>query len=126
MLKQAPTPERSLDNQRQTDPAVVFGGLILPPMRQSWSRGKKFRPSSYTSTLACWAHKHQHVIDTFNTYSRSPIHRSLTDTCGGYNLRGVGLPHTTPRPSQPVVSTFHLKAPPGLQFNQVPSTKPRC
>jgi hypothetical protein len=27
------------------------------------------------------------------------------------------LPQTTPRPSQPTVSTFHLRAPPGLQFN---------
>jgi hypothetical protein len=31
--KQAPTPERSHDNQRQTGPAVVLGGLILPPMQ---------------------------------------------------------------------------------------------
>jgi hypothetical protein len=45
---------------------------------------------------------------------------------GGYNLRGADLPHITPRPSQPAISTFHLRAPPGLQFNQVPSTRPRC
>jgi predicted DCC family thiol-disulfide oxidoreductase YuxK len=31
-LKQAPTPGRSLDNQRQTGPAVVLGDLIPPPM----------------------------------------------------------------------------------------------
>jgi hypothetical protein len=49
---------------------------------------------------------HRHVIGTFNTCSRGPIHRSLTDTGGGYNFRGAGLPHITPRPSQPVVSTF--------------------
>jgi hypothetical protein len=30
--KQTPTPRRSLDNQRQTNLAVVLGGLILPPM----------------------------------------------------------------------------------------------
>jgi hypothetical protein len=35
-----------------------------------------------------------------------PTHRSLTDTGGGYNHRGAGLPHTTLRPSQPAVSTF--------------------
>jgi hypothetical protein len=54
--KQAPTPERSLDNQRQTDPAVVLGGLIPPPMQQPWSRGKKFRLNGYTATSAYWAH----------------------------------------------------------------------
>jgi hypothetical protein len=31
---------------------------------------------------------------------------SLPNTGGRYNLGGAGLPHTTPRPSQPVVSTF--------------------
>jgi hypothetical protein len=33
--KHAPTPGRSLDNQRQTGPAVTLGHLILPPSRQS-------------------------------------------------------------------------------------------
>jgi hypothetical protein len=40
--KQTPTPERSLDNQRQTGSAVVLGGIIPPPMRQHWSRGERF------------------------------------------------------------------------------------
>jgi hypothetical protein len=48
---------------------------------------------------------------------RGPTHRSLTDTGGGYNLEGVDLPHTTLRPSQLAISTFHLRVPPGLQFN---------
>jgi hypothetical protein len=50
--KQAATPGRSLDNQRQTGPAVVLGGLILPPMRQPWSRGERFWPNGYTTTSA--------------------------------------------------------------------------
>jgi hypothetical protein len=54
--KQVPTSGRSLDNQRQTGPAVVLGGLILPPMRQPWSRGEGFRPNGYIATLASWAH----------------------------------------------------------------------
>jgi hypothetical protein len=54
--KQAATPGRSLDNQRQTDTAIILGGLILRPMRQPWSRGKKFYPNGYTTTLAYWAH----------------------------------------------------------------------
>jgi hypothetical protein len=53
---------------------------------------------------------HQYAIDTFNTCSRGPTHRSLTDTDGGYNLGGTGFPHTTPRPSQPIISPFHLRA----------------
>jgi hypothetical protein len=93
--KQAPTSGRSLDNQRQTDPTVVLGALILPPMRQPWSRGE---------FSAQWLHiyfrllgpYHQHAIGTFNTCSRGPTHRSLTDTGRGYNLGGAGLPHTTP------------------------------
>jgi hypothetical protein len=52
-----------------------------------------------------------------------PTHRSLTDTGGGYSLEGAGLPQTTLRPSQPMTSTFHLRAPPDLQFNQVLPTK---
>jgi hypothetical protein len=55
-LKQPPTPGRSLDNQRQTDPAVVLGGLIPPPMRQPWSSEERFWPNGYTVTLAYWAH----------------------------------------------------------------------
>jgi hypothetical protein len=30
-LKHVPTPERSLGDQRQTDPAIALGHLILPP-----------------------------------------------------------------------------------------------
>jgi hypothetical protein len=69
---------------------------------------------------------HQYAIGMFKTCSRGPTHRSLTDAGGGYNLGGAGFPHTTPRPSQLPVSLFHLRAPPGLQFNQVLSTKLIC
>jgi hypothetical protein len=41
----------------------------------------------------------------------------------GYNLEGVGFPHTTSRPSQQTIPPFHLRAPPGLQFIQNLSTK---
>jgi hypothetical protein len=59
----------------------------------------------------------------FNTCSRGPTHRSLTDTGGGYNLEGVDFSHTTPRSSQPVVSTFHLRALPSLHLNHIPPIK---
>jgi hypothetical protein len=49
---------------------------------------------------------HRYAISTFNTCSRGPTHRSLTDTGGGYNLAGAVFPPTTPRPYQPAVSAF--------------------
>jgi hypothetical protein len=66
---------------------------------------------------------HQHAIGTFNTCSRGPTHRFLTDTGGGYRLEGAGFPHTILRPSQSTVSPFHLQVSPGFQFIQVLSTK---
>jgi hypothetical protein len=68
---------------------------------------------------------HRHAIGMFNTCSRGLTHRSLTNTGRGYNLEGAGFPHTTHQPSQPMVFTFHLRAPPGLQFNHKPSIKPK-
>jgi hypothetical protein len=54
---------------------------------------------------------HQHAIGTFNTCSRGPTHRSLTNTGEGYNLGGADLPHHTPQPSQPMVLHFPSKGP---------------
>jgi hypothetical protein len=68
---------------------------------------------------------HWHAIGTFNTYSQGPTHWSLTDSGGGYNLKCAVFSHTTLRPSQPVIFTFHQRAPLGLQFNQVLSIKPK-
>jgi hypothetical protein len=39
---------------------------------------------------------HRHAIGTFNTCSRGPTHRSLTDMGRGYSLKGVGFSRTTP------------------------------
>jgi hypothetical protein len=103
--KQAPTPGRSLDNQRQTDPTVVLGALILPPMRQPWSRWRVFDPM--VTHLLQLTGPISSACDRYVQYLLAgPTHRSLTDIGGGYNLGGAGLPHTTPRPSQPAVSTF--------------------
>jgi hypothetical protein len=69
---------------------------------------------------------HRHVIGTFNTYSWRPTYRSLTDLGGGYNLGGAGLPRTH-SPTFPTSCVhFPIRAPPGLQFNQTLSTKPKC
>jgi hypothetical protein len=55
-MKHAPTPGRSLDDRRQTDPAIILSHLIPPPSRQPWSRGERFWPSGDTTTSAYWAH----------------------------------------------------------------------
>jgi hypothetical protein len=67
---------------------------------------------------------HQYAIGIFNTCLRRPTHRSLTHTGGGYSLEGGSFPQSTLWPSQPIVFTFHLRAPPGLQFNHKPSIIP--
>jgi hypothetical protein len=63
---------------------------------------------------------HWHVIGTFTTCSRGSTHQSLIDTGGGYNLGSAGFPHTTPRPSQPAVSPFHLRANPVSSYPNQP------
>jgi hypothetical protein len=60
--KHASISRRSLSDQKQTDPVVTLGHLILPPSRQPWSRGEGFQPTGYIATSAYWAHKHQYVI----------------------------------------------------------------
>jgi hypothetical protein len=88
----------SLD--RSTGPYPV--SLPSQPMKQ-WRQSQASIDGRLLGLLGPY---HQHATDTFNTCSRRSTHRSLTDIGRGYNLRGVGLPHTTHRPSQPVVSTF--------------------
>jgi hypothetical protein len=64
---------------------------------------------------------HQHVISTFNTYSRGPIHRSLTDTGGGGNPGGADFPHLNPQPSQPTDLHIPPKSPARYQvINPIP------
>jgi hypothetical protein len=84
--------------------------LPSQPMKQ-WGQSQ---PSVDDRLLGLLDPYHRHVISTFNTWSRGPTQRSLTDTGRGYNLGGAGFQHTTPRPSQSTVSTFHLRDPPGL------------
>jgi hypothetical protein len=54
-MKHAPTPERSLDNQRQT---VLPSSWVTssPPHDSIGVGGERFHPSGYTVTSAYWAH----------------------------------------------------------------------
>jgi hypothetical protein len=119
LRKRAPNTIHSAPADRSTGPYPA--SLLSQPMKQ-WGQSQASINGRLLGLLDPY---HQHVTGTFNTCSRGPTHRSLTDTCVGYNLGGVGFPHTTSRPSQLVVSPFHLRAPPDLQFNQVLTTKPK-
>jgi hypothetical protein len=98
--------------RRPSDPRVH---TQLLSHNSQWGSGEK-QASIDNQLLGLPGPYHRLVIDTFNTCSRGPTLRSLTDIGGGYSLKDVGFPHTTPWPSQPMVSSFHLRAPPGLQF----------
>jgi hypothetical protein len=111
-------PQRAADRSTGPYPAC----LPSQPMKQ-WGQ----RQTSINDwLLGLLGSYHQYVVGTFNTCSREPTHRSLTDTGRSYNLGGVGFPRTTHRPSRLAVSPFHLRALPGLQFNQVLTTKSKC
>jgi hypothetical protein len=111
-------PHRAAD--RSTSPYPT--SLLSQPMKK-WGQSQASIDGRLLGLLDPY---HQYTIGTFNTCSREPTHWSLTDTSGGYNFGGAGFPRTTPRPSRPAVSPFHLRVPPGLYFNQVLTTKLKC
>jgi hypothetical protein len=108
--------------RRLTDPRVC---TQLLSHNSPWSSGEK--SSFYWHLTTRLTGPISPACDRYVQYlltgaNPSVLHRHRQ----GYNLGGANLPHTTPRPSPPAVSTFHLRALPGLQFNQVPSLKPKC
>jgi hypothetical protein len=98
--------EKGLPTQSTTrrliDPRVCTQFLSWA---NQWSSGES-HTSINSRLLGLPGPYHRHAIGTFNTYSRRPTERSLTDTGGGYNLEGAGFPRTTPRPSQPAAYPF--------------------
>jgi hypothetical protein len=83
-----------------------------------WSSALKPSICWWTDYIALLGPYLQHVISTFNTCSRGPTYRSLTNTSGGYNLGGADLPHHTPWPSQAMVFHFPPKGPAWSQVNK--------
>jgi hypothetical protein len=88
-----------------------------------WSSGESQTPIN-SRLLGLPGPYHRHTIGTLNTCSWGSTERSLTDTGGGYNLEGAGLPHTHSLTFLTSCLPFPLVAPPGLQFNQVPTFTP--
>jgi hypothetical protein len=103
--KRAPDTIHSMMANQSVGPYPI--SFPSQPMKQ-WGQSQ---PSVDGWLLGLPGPYHRHAIGTFNTSSRGPTHRSLTDIGRGYNLEGAGFPHTTPRPSQPTVLFFPLKGP---------------
>jgi hypothetical protein len=112
-----------LHTQHAGWPICISPPNFSPPHSQ-WSSRIKLKFCRWQATRLTGP-IYQSAISTFNTCSWGATHRSLTDIGGGYNLRGTGFPHTTPRLSQSTVSTFHLRVSPGLQFNHKPTNVPK-
>jgi hypothetical protein len=51
--------------------------------------------------------------------------RSLTDTDGGYNLKGLSFAQNSTRPSQPRVIRFPLRALSSLKLNNINMKSPK-
>jgi hypothetical protein len=81
-------PQRTTDRSAGPYPA----SLSSQPMKQ-WGQSQA---SINDRLLGLLGPYHQYAIGMFNTCSRGPTEPSLTDTGGGYNLRGAGFPRTTP------------------------------
>jgi hypothetical protein len=84
-------PQRTTDRSAGPYPASI----LSQPMKQ-W---RQSQASINDRLLGLLGPYHKYAIGTFNTCSRGPTEWSLTDTGGGYNLRGASFPHITPRPS---------------------------
>jgi hypothetical protein len=99
--------------------AEYFVGLApFLSSTSQWSRRGNANHPLRTRYIGLLGPQFQHVISTFNTCSWELTHRSLTNTGGGYNLGGVGFSHHSPRPSQPTVLGFPLRAPPSLKLTK--------
>jgi hypothetical protein len=105
------TPEKNCSQLHLTQ----LSGPRDPPQflyeHNHWSSALKPNICWWTGYIDLLGSYHQHVISTFNTCSHRPTHRSLTDTGGGYNLRGADFPHHTPWPSRPMVLCSPPKGP---------------
>jgi hypothetical protein len=119
---------RTLLLPRKRAPDIILSTLVdrstgLPPSFspnttiEAVIKAKHLLMAGYISLVGSYL---QHVIITFNTCSRGPIHRFLTDTGGATTLE-VPTFHNTllVLPSQRS-STFHLRVPSGLRLNNQP------
>jgi hypothetical protein len=94
-VKTCPYTGRNLGYRRQTGLAIAsVSSSVLPHDRLSV--GERCFSQVVTQLYRFTGTIYQHAIGMFNTYLRGSIHRSLTDTSGGYN---------------------HIRAPPDLRLS---------
>jgi hypothetical protein len=110
--KRAPDPIHSTTADRSVGSYPIF--LPRQPLKQ-WGQSQ---PSVDDWLLGLPGPHFWHAIDTFNTCSWGPTHRSLTDIGEGYNLGGVDFSHYTLRPFQLTVFCFPPKGPTWSQVIQ--------
>jgi hypothetical protein len=103
-------PQRAADRSTGPYPA----SLPSQPMKQ-WGQSQASINSRLLDLLGPY---HQYAIGTFNTCSRGSTEWSLTNTSGGYNLGGAGLPHIHSPTFPTRCPHFPLVASPGLQLTK--------
>jgi hypothetical protein len=125
-LSRATTPEKkgSWYNSQHNGWSIRRSVPSFSPNPTNEAVGAK-STSCWRSTTRLTRHIYQYAIGTFNTCSREPTYRSLTDTGGGYKLGGVVFPHITSQPSPSTVSAFHLRACPVSNLTNNPPMVPR-
>jgi hypothetical protein len=90
---------------------------LLLSQASQWSRRRK--PSSWRWPTTRFAGPISPACDWYVQYVlMGQTHRSLTDVGGGYNLRGVGLPHTHSPTFPTSCLPFPLVAPPVSIFTR--------
>jgi hypothetical protein len=88
--------------------------------RQSSKQSPKANYLSRTNYIYLLDLYFQHVVSTFNTYSRGTTHRFLTDIDSDYHLEDADFTHHSSRPCQLKVLHFSLMVLSGLVLT--PST----
>jgi hypothetical protein len=109
---------RALDTIHNTTVVRSVGPYPASLPQQPKSNGEKSTPVD-NWLLGLTGSYHRHAIGTFNTCSRGPTKWFLIDTSEGYNLGGIGLPHTHSSTFPTSCPHFPLMVPTGLHFNHI-------
>jgi hypothetical protein len=97
--------KRAPDTIHNTSANRSAGPYLVSLPRQSLKQWGKSQSSIDGWLLGLPGPYHRHAIGMFNTCSRRPTHRSLTDTGGSYN---------------------HLRAPPSLRLSNLNIASVKC
>jgi hypothetical protein len=112
------TPCRGKSDQHAFHARFTYGPepyISRGPRRQHFASLHKDETCPYTREKSWWPEIDWPITPACDRYVQylltGPTHRSFTDTGGGYSLEGIGFPHTTLQPSQPMVLPFPPEGP---------------